>query len=75
MKNKKIEKIKITFLTNNSSETPEDLDKMQLIGMHKTYIKEHLCRKNNGNCSHVCLLSNNPSSYVSLKLFQLIQLF
>ncbi|XP_012350206.1 vitellogenin receptor isoform X1 [Apis florea] len=45
-------------------QTPEDLDKMQLIGMHKTYVKEHLCRKNNGNCSHVCLLSNNPSSYI-----------
>ncbi|KOC62359.1 Vitellogenin receptor [Habropoda laboriosa] len=43
--------------------TPTELDRMQLIGLHGTYVNEHQCRKNNGNCSHVCLLSN-PHSYI-----------
>lgn len=48
------------------SEVPEDLNRMQLISLHQTYVKEHQCRNNNGNCSHVCLLSN-ADSYVSLE--------
>lgn len=38
--------------------TPKDSDKLQLVALHNTYVKEHECRKKNGNCSHVCLLSN-----------------
>ncbi|CAL7944547.1 unnamed protein product [Xylocopa violacea] len=42
---------------------PEGMDRMLLAGLHGTYVNEHDCRKNNGNCSHVCLLSN-PRSYI-----------
>nr|XP_012143749.1 PREDICTED: vitellogenin receptor [Megachile rotundata] len=31
---------------------------LQVVAVHKPYIKEHECWKNNGNCSHVCLVSN-----------------
>ncbi|KOX76539.1 Vitellogenin receptor [Melipona quadrifasciata] len=41
--------------------TPNNLDRIQLVGIHETYVKEHQCRINNGNCSHVCLLSNSHS--------------
>ncbi|XP_053978841.1 vitellogenin receptor isoform X2 [Hylaeus volcanicus] len=39
-------------------QTPKDSDRLLLIGLHGAYANEHECRKNNGNCSHVCLLSN-----------------
>nr|XP_034189705.1 vitellogenin receptor isoform X1 [Osmia lignaria] len=39
----------------------KDLDQLQLVALHNAHIKEHECQKNNGNCSHVCLLSNSRS--------------
>ncbi|XP_076632440.1 putative vitellogenin receptor yl isoform X1 [Colletes latitarsis] len=37
---------------------PESLDILHLVGLHETYVNDHNCRRNNGNCSHVCLVSN-----------------
>ncbi|OAD52717.1 Vitellogenin receptor [Eufriesea mexicana] len=44
-------------------QAPKDLDRTSLVNLHGMYVKEHPCHKNNGNCSHVCLLSNT-SPYI-----------
>lgn len=44
-------------------QTPHDLDRMQLVGLRRPYVNANECRKNNGNCSHVCLLSN-PHTHI-----------
>ncbi|XP_033360743.1 vitellogenin receptor isoform X1 [Bombus vosnesenskii] len=49
------------YQKHTTLEVPKDLNRMQLISLHQTYIEEHQCRNNNGNCSHVCLLSNADS--------------
>nr|XP_033342194.1 vitellogenin receptor [Megalopta genalis] len=39
-------------------QVPEHLKELLLVSSHKTYVKEHACHKNNGNCSHVCLITD-----------------
>ncbi|XP_076282536.1 vitellogenin receptor-like isoform X2 [Lasioglossum baleicum] len=36
----------------------KDLEWPQLVNLPTEYVNDHECRRNNGNCSHVCLVSN-----------------
>lgn len=37
---------------------PESVERPQLVRLPTEYVNDHECRRNNGNCSHVCLVSN-----------------
>ncbi|XP_078043558.1 vitellogenin receptor-like [Augochlora pura] len=39
-------------------QVPEHVKTLLLVSSRKTYVKEHACHKNNGNCSHVCLVAD-----------------